>query len=96
MDVHGFDGDDSLLHVIVDGRITAAEMFAIFLLRNVFIGIPRDLLEAARIDGASELGAEGFRWSHGEGDRGNRLVPQQFAARGSAGVARAWTTREAL
>lgn len=30
--------------------------FAIFLLRNFFIGIPRELLEAARIDGASELG----------------------------------------
>ena len=29
--------------------------FAIFLLRNFYIGIPRDLLEAARIDGASEL-----------------------------------------
>jgi len=28
---------------------------AVFLLRNFFIGIPRDLLEAARIDGASEL-----------------------------------------
>ncbi len=30
--------------------------FAIFLLRNFFIGIPTELLEAARIDGASELG----------------------------------------
>ena len=29
--------------------------FAIFLLRNFFVGIPRDLLESARIDGASEL-----------------------------------------
>jgi len=29
--------------------------FAIFLLRNFFIGLPHELLEAARIDGASEL-----------------------------------------
>lgn len=29
--------------------------FAIFLLRNFFVGIPRELLEAARMDGASEL-----------------------------------------
>jgi len=29
--------------------------FAIFLLRNFFIGIPRDILESARIDGASEF-----------------------------------------
>jgi alpha-glucoside transport system permease protein len=29
--------------------------FAIFLLRNFFAGIPRELLEAARMDGASEL-----------------------------------------
>ncbi len=28
---------------------------AIFLLRNFFVGIPRELLEAARIDGASEI-----------------------------------------
>jgi len=28
--------------------------FAIFLLRNFFVGIPRDVLESARIDGASE------------------------------------------
>ena len=29
--------------------------FGIFLMRNFFIGIPRDILESARIDGASEL-----------------------------------------
>ncbi len=29
--------------------------FAIFLLRNYFSGIPRDLMEAARMDGASEV-----------------------------------------
>jgi alpha-glucoside transport system permease protein len=29
--------------------------FAIFLLRNYFAGIPRDILESARIDGASEV-----------------------------------------
>lgn len=45
------------------GRIPGAVLFhvafglpfAIFLLRNFFIGIPHELLEAARMDGASEL-----------------------------------------
>jgi alpha-glucoside transport system permease protein len=29
--------------------------FAIFLLRNFFVGIPKDILESARIDGANEM-----------------------------------------
>jgi alpha-glucoside transport system permease protein len=29
--------------------------FAIFLLRNFFVGIPKDIIESARIDGSSEL-----------------------------------------
>jgi len=29
--------------------------FAVFLLRNFFMGIPKDIMESARIDGASEL-----------------------------------------
>ena len=46
----------------VFGSITGAVLFhvafglpfAVFLLRNFFVGIPRDLLEAARMDGARE------------------------------------------
>ncbi|HEU5066341.1 MAG TPA: carbohydrate ABC transporter permease [Gaiellaceae bacterium] len=45
---------DSVLGLILFHTAFALP-FAIFLLRNFFIGIPRDLLEAARIDGASEL-----------------------------------------
>lgn len=29
--------------------------FAVFLLRNFFVGLPRDILESARIDGANEI-----------------------------------------
>jgi alpha-glucoside transport system permease protein len=50
-------------HLGIYGEITAVVAFhvafglpfAIFLLRNFFIGIPRDLLEAARMDGATEM-----------------------------------------
>lgn len=45
---------DSLLSLILFHAAFGLP-FAIFLLRNFFIGIPRELLEAARIDGASEL-----------------------------------------
>jgi alpha-glucoside transport system permease protein len=45
---------DTLLGLILFHTAFALP-FAIFLLRNFFIGIPRDLMEAARIDGASEL-----------------------------------------
>ncbi|HVY10820.1 MAG TPA: carbohydrate ABC transporter permease [Mycobacteriales bacterium] len=46
----------------ISGTITSVVLFhvafglpfAVFLLRNYFAGIPRDLLEAARMDGASE------------------------------------------
>ncbi len=49
-------------HLGIYGQITAVVVFhvafglpfGVFLLRNFFVGIPRDLLEAARIDGASE------------------------------------------
>lgn len=43
----------SLLSVIMF-HVAFGLPFAIFLLRNYFAGIPRDLLEAARMDGASE------------------------------------------
>jgi alpha-glucoside transport system permease protein len=43
----------SLISVIVF-HVAFGLPFAIFLLRNYFAGIPRDLMEAARMDGASE------------------------------------------
>src|SRR6185369_2007738 len=50
-------------HLGIYGQIAAVVVFhvafglpfGVFLLRNFFVGIPRDLLEAARSDGASEL-----------------------------------------
>jgi len=35
---------------------TAGGAFSVFLLRQFFLGIPRDLLDAARLDGSSEFG----------------------------------------
>lgn len=43
----------SILSVVIF-HVAFGLPFAIFLLRNYFSGIPRDLLEAARMDGASE------------------------------------------
>ena len=48
--VHAEDGDELILFHTAFGL-----PFAIFLLRNFFIGIPKDILESARIDGASEI-----------------------------------------
>ncbi|MBA2522543.1 MAG: carbohydrate ABC transporter permease [Solirubrobacterales bacterium] len=44
---------DTVLSLILF-RTAFALPFAIFLLRNFFAGIPKDILESARIDGASE------------------------------------------
>jgi alpha-glucoside transport system permease protein len=45
---------DTILGLIIFHTAFALP-FAIFLLRNFFIGIPKDILESARIDGASEF-----------------------------------------
>lgn len=43
---------DSLVGVIVPG---AASVFSIILLRQAYLGIPKELMDAAKIDGASEI-----------------------------------------
>jgi alpha-glucoside transport system permease protein len=45
---------DTVLSIILF-HVAFGLPFAIFLLRNFFIGIPKDIMESARIDGASEL-----------------------------------------
>jgi alpha-glucoside transport system permease protein len=45
---------DSVLGLILF-HVAFGLPFGIFLLRNFFLGIPKDILESARIDGASEL-----------------------------------------
>jgi alpha-glucoside transport system permease protein len=50
---HSMGISGSILSVVIF-HVAFGLPFAIFLLRNYFAGIPRDLLEAARIDGASE------------------------------------------
>lgn len=47
-------GIQGTIYAVILFHVAFGLPFAIFLLRNYFIGIPRDLLEAARMDGASE------------------------------------------
>jgi alpha-glucoside transport system permease protein len=54
-DLYGRLGIFGDLSGVVLFHIAFGLPFAVFLLRNFFAGIPRELLEAARIDGASEL-----------------------------------------
>jgi alpha-glucoside transport system permease protein len=50
----GYDLFDTVLSLVLFHTAFGLP-FAIFLLRNFFIGIPKDILESARIDGASEM-----------------------------------------
>jgi len=45
---------DTLIGIILF-HVAFGLPFAIFLLRNFFVGIPKDILESARIDGANEF-----------------------------------------
>lgn len=53
-ELYGFLGIYGTILCLVLFHVAFGLPFAIFLLRNYFAGIPRDLLEAARMDGASE------------------------------------------
>ena len=54
-DLYGDVGIGGTLVSVVLFHIAFGLPLAIFLLRNFFVGIPHELLEAARMDGASEL-----------------------------------------
>lgn len=51
--MHWFGWLDSLKAIIVPGGFSA---FGVFLMRQTMLAVPEELLDAARIDGASELG----------------------------------------
>lgn len=52
--LYGQVGIFNTIYAVIIFHVAFGLPFAIFLLRNFFIGIPHELLEAARIDGASE------------------------------------------
>ncbi|WP_283137237.1 carbohydrate ABC transporter permease [Rhizohabitans arisaemae] len=52
--LYGFLGIFGSIPGVVLFHVAFGLPFAIFLLRNFFVGIPRELLEAARMDGAGE------------------------------------------
>jgi alpha-glucoside transport system permease protein len=52
--MYGFLGIFGSIAGVVLFHVAFGLPFAIFLLRNFFVGIPRELLEAARMDGAQE------------------------------------------
>jgi alpha-glucoside transport system permease protein len=53
--LYGWLGISGSVSGVVLYHVAFGLPFAIFLLRNFFAGIPRDLLEAARMDGATEV-----------------------------------------
>ncbi len=53
--LYGLIGISGTIISVIAFHVGFGLPFAIFLLRNYFAGIPRDLMEAARMDGASEV-----------------------------------------